>query len=61
MKIKAYHKKLKKWFWVESMEDITYGEFPITLVNKLFNKEGLRDGEFLDCSSKDVDLYFNIN
>jgi hypothetical protein len=61
MKIKAYHKELKKWFWVESMENITYGEFDVTLVSKLFNSNGERcNSETIECCSKDVDLYFNI-
>jgi len=62
MKIKAWHKKLKQWFWVESMIDMSYDDFNITLVKKRFRKDGTRDiQDEITCLLSDVDLYFKIN
>lgn len=61
MKIKAYHKGLKKWFWVESMTNINYETFTVVLVKNRFRKDDTRKiQDEIECDSSEVNLYFNI-
>lgn len=57
MKIKGYHKELKKWFWVEEMSDMSYDPFTIILVKNRFNKNGERPPQDeIQCNSNQVTL-----
>lgn len=66
VKYKAYHKELKKVFFVETMKFLTYGskDFQLELVEESFGEGGFRKPqETIECHISEVELmeYTSVN